>query len=970
MVLLDVVYNHFGPDGNYLHAYCAAVLQRRAPDALGRGDQLRRRGAAARCATSSSTTRSTGSRSTTSTACASTRCTRSSTTRAPHILDEICARAARRPGPRAPRPPRARERRTTRRASSRATRRRPLCRPRSGTTTSHHALHVLAHRRARRLLRRLRRRAADALLGARARRGLRLPGRALAVPRRRRARRAERPPAAGGVRQLPAEPRPGRQPRVRRAPRRSCAEPRAAARGYGLPAAVAARAACCSWARSSRRRTPFLFFCDFGAELARGGDARAGARVRALRSSSRRGRARARSPTRTPQRPSSSASSTGTSASARRTRDAAGAGSRELLALRRAASACRASPRHAKRRTRTRVDGGRPARRHGRSATARAATCSPTSATRRRARPAPARRSLRASAADSSGCAVDAGQGALVTPEARCCVSSGAHERVAACRLEPLSSRLCATTSACSPPTTTSGASAARPHATLRRAARRDRRRREHAPRSASAAREHCAGRLARGAAAGCRARRRRSALELSLRLRRVGRALALALRRGRRHATPRRGLHGADAPSAERDRRRAASRARASTSRWRCPPATTGSTLDGPGRRRRCVDRRARRMLSCPAARSTASASGGRRCSSTRCARSATGASATSPICAQLRRAMGGARRRRRRASIRCTRCSRTTPRTRARTARRRACSSTCSTSTSRRSTDFASLRARAASWCTARVPGAARRAARGAARRLRRRRRGQARGARSCCTRTSASSTSPARSARARSAFRRFRAAARRRAAPARAVRGAAGALPCGRRRASGAGRSGREAYRDPGARRGRGASPRSTPSASSSTSTCSGRPTVQLARARRALRARSACGVGLYLDLAVSIDRAGAETWANQRLLRGRRERRRAARRIQPQGPELGPAAAAARAPARRALRALHRDAARQHAPRRRAAHRPRDGADAPVLDPAGRSRRATAPTCTIRSTTCSPSSRSRASATAAW
>ena len=22
MVLLDVVYNHFGPDGNYLHAYC------------------------------------------------------------------------------------------------------------------------------------------------------------------------------------------------------------------------------------------------------------------------------------------------------------------------------------------------------------------------------------------------------------------------------------------------------------------------------------------------------------------------------------------------------------------------------------------------------------------------------------------------------------------------------------------------------------------------------------------------------------------------------------------------------------------------------------------------------------------------------------------------------------------------------------------------------------------------------------
>ena len=44
MVLLDVVYNHFGPEGNYLHAVCAAVLHRAPHDAVGRGDQFRRPG--------------------------------------------------------------------------------------------------------------------------------------------------------------------------------------------------------------------------------------------------------------------------------------------------------------------------------------------------------------------------------------------------------------------------------------------------------------------------------------------------------------------------------------------------------------------------------------------------------------------------------------------------------------------------------------------------------------------------------------------------------------------------------------------------------------------------------------------------------------------------------------------------------------------------------------------------------------
>ena len=43
MVFLDVVYNHFGPEGNYLHAYAPQLLQPAPHDALGRGHQLRRR---------------------------------------------------------------------------------------------------------------------------------------------------------------------------------------------------------------------------------------------------------------------------------------------------------------------------------------------------------------------------------------------------------------------------------------------------------------------------------------------------------------------------------------------------------------------------------------------------------------------------------------------------------------------------------------------------------------------------------------------------------------------------------------------------------------------------------------------------------------------------------------------------------------------------------------------------------------
>ncbi len=67
-----------------------------------------------------------------------------------------------------------------------------------------------------------------------------------------------------------------------------------------------------------------------------------------------------------------------------------------------------------------------------------------------------------------------------------------------------------------------------------------------------------------------------------------------------------------------------------------------------------------------------------------------------------------------------------------------------------------------------------------------------------------------------------------------------------------------------------------------------------------------------------------------------LRVHRRGRRAAGRLQRAGPELGARAAAARRTRRRGIRAVDRGPAPEHARHRRAAHRPRDGAVAAVLD----------------------------------
>ncbi len=224
MVLLDVVYNHFGPDGNYLPAYAPEFFHPDRQHPLGRRASPT---SARRSAGSSSTTPCTGWTSSASTACGSTRSTMSTTRTPPrnswsrsprtvraafpdrhvHLTTEdnrnVTHLHERGPGRRG----RALHRRVERRLPQRRPRRR--------------------HRRDRRLLRRLRRgrwaHFARALAEGFAYQGE--PSPTPAAP----ARRAERPPAAHRLRRLPAEPRPDRQPRLRRAADRA----RAASRWSG-----------------------------------------------------------------------------------------------------------------------------------------------------------------------------------------------------------------------------------------------------------------------------------------------------------------------------------------------------------------------------------------------------------------------------------------------------------------------------------------------------------------------------------------------------------------------------------------------------------------------------------------------------------------------------------------------------------------------------------------------------------------
>ncbi len=163
------------------------------------------------------------------------------------------------------------------------------------------------------LLRRLRRGAlGEARAGAR--RGLRLPGRAVAARGRGAAGRGERGAAAARLHRLHPEPRPDRQPRLRRAA--DGAGARADGAGAdGDPAAVAARAAAVHGAGVGREAALRLLLRLRGRPRRLHPRGTAG-RVRALRRLPRPRRRAPAFPTRTIRRPSRPRSSTGRSARA------------------------------------------------------------------------------------------------------------------------------------------------------------------------------------------------------------------------------------------------------------------------------------------------------------------------------------------------------------------------------------------------------------------------------------------------------------------------------------------------------------------------------------------------------------------------------------------------------------------------------------------------------------------------------
>ena len=80
-VILDVVYNHLGPDGNYLKYFSPDYFTDRLQERVGRGDQLRRPGLRPGARVLPHQRRATGSTSSTSTACGSTPPSRSTTPR-------------------------------------------------------------------------------------------------------------------------------------------------------------------------------------------------------------------------------------------------------------------------------------------------------------------------------------------------------------------------------------------------------------------------------------------------------------------------------------------------------------------------------------------------------------------------------------------------------------------------------------------------------------------------------------------------------------------------------------------------------------------------------------------------------------------------------------------------------------------------------------------------------------------------
>ena len=260
MVFLDVVYNHFGPEGNYLGRYAPQFFtpaQTPWGNAIDYERPEVRRFAVENALHWLSEYRFDGLRLDAVHAIAEPGRSHAASRderggrhagladRAPH---PPCAGERRQPGE-----PARSAHRSAARQVSRAVERRLSPR-----------LPCAADRRDAGLLRRLPRR--RAACGAGARGGLCLPGRAVAASRRRGARREHGEPARHGVRQFPAEPRPDRQPRARRAAD-ALAKPEALEAALAITL-LAPGPPLLFMGEQWGAREPFPFFCDFKGELA------------------------------------------------------------------------------------------------------------------------------------------------------------------------------------------------------------------------------------------------------------------------------------------------------------------------------------------------------------------------------------------------------------------------------------------------------------------------------------------------------------------------------------------------------------------------------------------------------------------------------------------------------------------------------------------------------------------------------
>jgi hypothetical protein len=134
------------------------------------------------------------------------------------------------------------------------------------------------------------------------------------------------------------------------------------------------------------------------------------------------------------------------------------------------------------------------------------------------------------------------------------------------------------------------------------------------------------------------------------------------------------------------------------------------------------------------------------------------------------------------------------------------------------------------------------------------------------------------------------------------------------------------------------------------------------LQLSQAQA--RARElGMAIGLYADLAISIDGGGSESWANQGLYAIGAAVGAPPDEFNTKGQDWGLAPLHPLRPRAGRIRRFRGDAPRQHGARRRAAHRPRDGAHAALVGARRARRPRRARTCATRWTTSSRSSRSR-------